>query len=338
MRIWIDLVNSPQVQVLRPIICELGARGHQFVITTRDFAQTVPLANRAGLRHTPLGAHGGSNRPRSVYVNLQRMALLVRHVKRQRIDLALSHNSYSQALAARLLGVPFVTMMDYEHHRANHVAFRVAKRVIVPEAFPNSALVRFGAQRKAVRYPGLKEEIYLAGFTPDGNFLKANGIPSDRVVFVVRPPGFWADYYQGQGDLFVALLDRLLASPEAFVVFLPRIAPQKEIVKSFSPTKVVVPDKVLDGPNLLWYADGAASAGGTMNREAAVLGTPAYSVFEGELASVDAALERQGRMTIIRKPDDLGAVRVVKKQPSTPIQHNANQVVERIVSAILEAV
>ncbi len=31
----------------------------------------------------------------------------------------ISHNSYAQALAARMLGIPFVTSMDYEHQPAN---------------------------------------------------------------------------------------------------------------------------------------------------------------------------------------------------------------------------
>lgn len=59
MRIWIDLVNSPHVLFFRPIIQELQARGHETLITTRYFAETVPLADRYGMHHTTLGFHGG---------------------------------------------------------------------------------------------------------------------------------------------------------------------------------------------------------------------------------------------------------------------------------------
>ena len=55
--------------------------------------------------------------------------------------------------------------MDYEHQPANHLAFRLASRVIVPRAFPEAALTRFGvAAAKVRRYDGIKEDVYLANF------------------------------------------------------------------------------------------------------------------------------------------------------------------------------
>src|SRR5438045_3981794 len=60
--------------------------------------------------------------------------------RRARPDVALGHGSYAQVVAARLAGVPAVTMMDYEHQPANHVSFRFAQRVIIPESFPAWAL------------------------------------------------------------------------------------------------------------------------------------------------------------------------------------------------------
>ena len=41
-------------------------------------------------------------------------------------------------------------------------------------------------------------------------------------------------------------------------------------------------------------ADALVSAGGTMNREAAVLGTPVWSIFEGPLGAVDELLVARG--------------------------------------------
>ena len=67
---------------------------------------------------------------------LNRSWQLIKFAKEKRFDLAMSHNSYSQAIAARFLGIPFVTSMDYEHQPANHLCFRLAKKVIVPEFFP----------------------------------------------------------------------------------------------------------------------------------------------------------------------------------------------------------
>src|SRR5581483_12369074 len=90
-----------------------------------------------------------------------RAAQLRAFARERRPDVALSHGSYAQLLAAAAARVPAVTMMDYEAQPANHLSFRLARRVVVPEAFPAAALRRFGARERRVRrYPGFKEELY----------------------------------------------------------------------------------------------------------------------------------------------------------------------------------
>src|SRR4051794_39126050 len=111
MKIWIDLANSPQVLFFRPIIGELERCGHQVILTTREYAQTVALADRYGLGHTVVGMHGGKSWGTLVGSNLVRAQELVRWARREGpIDLAVSHNAYSQAVAAARLRIPFVTL------------------------------------------------------------------------------------------------------------------------------------------------------------------------------------------------------------------------------------
>jgi predicted glycosyltransferase len=338
VKIWVDLVNSPQVLTLGPVMTELERRGHDLIITTRDFAQTVQLADRAGLSHTPLGKHGGANRAKAVQVNIERAIALVRFVREQRADLALSHNSYSQAVAARLVGIPFVTMMDYEHQRVNHLAFRLARRVLVPQVFPESALRACGAVRKTVRYPGLKEELYLGQFEPDPGFVQASGLPVDRPLVVLRPPGYWADYYRGGANLFSAVIGRVLAHPDAYIVFLPRIRDQSALVRDVPPDKLLVAANAVDGPNLLFHSDVVVSAGGTMNREAAILGTPAYTVFEGPLGAVDKSLVAQGRLVVLQGQLDIDRMRIEKKQTPDRLPPRRVDLTQFVTDAIMEAV
>ena len=336
MKIWVDLVNSPQVLVLRPVIDELQRRGHALVITSRAFAQTTQLADQLGLGHTPLGRHGGSSRLRAVTRNLERVALLHRFAAPASFDLALSHNSYSQGLAARLLGIPFVTMMDYEHHRANHLAFRLARRVLVPQVFPERSVRAFGACGHTVRYPGLKEDLYLADFRPTPGFRATLGVPPERVLVVLRPPATWADYYHGQGALFAAVVEALRAAPHCFVVYLPRVAAQAHLLDSLPPERVLVPPRALDGPNLLACADLVISGGGSMLREAAVLGTPAYSIFEGALGAVDAHLAAEGRLHWVRTRRDVAAI-ALEPKPTRPPRPAVPNLVPFVTTAILGA-
>src|SRR5260221_5342596 len=191
MRIWIDLANSPHVQFFRALIPEFAARGHQVEITARDFAQTVELALNAGMMPRVIGGHGGGSIAGKAGNLVGRAGALRKWARDRGFDLALSHNSYAQIAAAAALRIKAVTLMDYEHQPANHLAFRLASRVIVPRAFPAAELKKYGASAgKVKRYEGTKEDVYLADFVPDPKFaenLLRLDVASKDVLIVARP-------------------------------------------------------------------------------------------------------------------------------------------------------
>jgi predicted glycosyltransferase len=215
--------------------------------------------------------------------------------------------------------------MDYEHQPANHLAFRLASRVVVPEAFPDEALRRFGAApRKVRRYRGIKEDVYLADFEPDARFaeyLRARfRIDAARdILVVVRPPARAALYHRFENELFAGLLEDLRARPGVKVILLARGREDREAFAArFESESFHVPREAVDGANLIAAADLVVSAGGTMNREAAALGVPAASVYAGRWAAVDERLVREGRMLRISTPEDVRGLAVGKKGDTSP--------------------
>ena len=86
---------------------------------------------------------------------------------------------------------------------------------------------------------------------------------------------------------------------------LTRTAEQRAAVNELGLDHAIAPEHAQDGRSLVALADALVSAGGTMNREAAVLGTPVWSIFEGPLGGVDEQLVREGRMRILRHPEEL---------------------------------
>ncbi len=323
LQIWIDLANSPHVLFFAPIAADLRAAGHSVYLTARDFAQTLDLARLFGLEVETVGVHGGGNPLAKMFNIAGRAFALWRRARARRFDLALSHNSYAQCLAARMAGIPTVTLMDYEYQPANHLSFRLAHRVMVPETFPDRALRRYGASpRRVFRYPGLKEEVYLQDYQPDPEFpAKVRecaarfglAIAPEHVLITVRPPATMAAYHQFENPLFYDLLKHLGGRPEARLLVFPRTPVQKAQLQPRLPPNAVIPDTAFDGRHLIYFSDLVISAGGTMNREAAVLGTPVYSIFAGRLGAVDQHLIETGRMRMIRQREDIAAIRVEKK-------------------------
>lgn len=309
MRIWIDLANSPHVPFFRVLANEFLHQGHEILVTARAFAETIPLAEAAGFAPEIIGGHGGGKLAGKAGNLVQRGLALARWARGRGVDLAVSHNSYSQILAARALSLPSVTLMDYEHQPANHLGFRLASLVVVPDAFPAEALARFGASAgKVRRYHGIKEDVYLAGFETDLNFggeLSKLGISSGDILVVVRPPAIEALYHRFENELFDHLLDRLAATPEVSVVLLPRSEAQRELYAARANARLVMPPRAMDGANLIAHSDLVVSAGGTMNREAAALGIPAVSIYQGQWAAIDQQLLSEGRLQRISTLDDI---------------------------------
>jgi predicted glycosyltransferase len=317
MRIWIDLANSPHVPFFRSLVGAFVDRNHDVLITARKFAETVELAEAAGLAPEVIGGHGGGKVSGKAGNLVQRALALARWARGRKIDLALSHNSYSQILAARTLGIRAITLMDYEHQPANHLAFRFASRVIVPDSFPEDALLRYGATgAKVRRYSGIKEDVYLSDFQLDPHFggvVDELGIALSDVLVTVRPPAHEALYHRFENELFDQLLDRLLATPRVKVVLLPRNDLQRAQYGSRDAAKLIIPTRPLDGANLIAASDLVISAGGTMNREAAALGVPAASVYLGKWAAVDEKLVNQGRLLKLSTKEDLQQLPLRKK-------------------------
>src|SRR4051812_2294128 len=184
MRVWVDLTNSPHVLVMRPVIQALEARGAEVSVTARDFAQTLGLLERFGIAHEAIGRHRGRGILAKAAGLAGRSAALARWARGRRFDLALGHGSNDITVAARVLRIPSSTTFDYEWARAQHtVNCRLAQAVVVPEAIPPERLAPYGATpAKLRRYPGLKEEYYLADFEPDAGILDELGLDASAPI------------------------------------------------------------------------------------------------------------------------------------------------------------
>ncbi|MFT4035391.1 MAG: DUF354 domain-containing protein [Patulibacter sp.] len=310
MRVWIDLTNSPHVLVLRPIVEDLRARGHEVQVTARDFAQTVALAERHGLDATVIGRHRGEQLGRKAIGLASRSTALARWARRRHFDVALGHGSNDITVAAKLLGIPSATMFDYEFATVQHnVNCRLARSVVVPDAIPPQRLRRYGADGKIRSYAGLKEEYYLADLTPDPGVLDELGLDASRPIAVIRTAPDVSLYHRhpnGQVDQFADVLTKLQGQQ---AVVLPRTAQQRaELMRAGG---FIVPEQAIDAPSLIAFADLVVSAGGTMNREAVALGTPVYTTFAGTLGAVDERLIAEGRLRQLR---DAGEVTLAKRE------------------------
>ena len=308
MRIWVDLTNTAHPVVLRPLVEVLERRGHEVLLTARPLSHTLELLDDWGHAYTALGEYGGARRADKARQAARRAALMTRWGRRHGpFDAALAHGSTDLPVASRLLRVPNTTMFDYEWATAQHsLNCRLADRVLVPDAIAPERLRRYGAKgRKLVRYPGLKEEYVLHDFVADPEVPRSLGLDLAAPIAVIRTAPSYALYLGGREAALLPRLIRHLHEQDAQVVVLARNDEQRAEARATGLERVVVPDRAIESRSLVAHADVLVSAGGSMNREAAALGTPVFSMFEGRLGGVDERLIEEGRLRMLTTVEDV---------------------------------
>ncbi len=339
MRVWFDADNAPHVLIMRPLFEEVRRRGHDVHFTARDRASTCELMDLYGLPYTRVGGEYGSGMAGKVKGTLGRAAQLVRAMRDWRADVSFGHGSRALPIASWSMGVPSVTMYDYEW--VSPAIFNLCCRAILLPAVIDTVRCReAGIRVGLVRgFPGYKEELYLGPGRFDSSAVGDLRLRDDKIRVLVRPPATTAHYHNAESELILDELLALLAeSPDVQLVYVARGREQMSFLDRHRFADVVVPRKVYDGPTMVAQMDLVAGGGGTMTREAAVLGVPSCSFFRGRLGRVDEALEREGRLIMLRAVEEVRAkVRPVKK--SGPVEPpGSHELVHAIVDAILSAV
>lgn len=337
-KIWIDIDNSPHVPFFKPIMKELENRGFDIFLTARDTYQVCDLLEFHELSCKVVGRHYGKNKVLKVLGNCLRSLQLLPMAVWVRPDLAISHGSRAQILTGAVLGIPTVMMHDYEH--STKTGFVEPNWTLTPEIIPSTTMN--GRRGRTLTYPGLKEDVYIPQFQPDPSLLQKLGISPDEIVVTLRPPATEAHYHNPEADdLFVAVLELFSNHPNVRAVTLPRSAKQGAELKErwaalIASGRMIIPSSPVDGLNLIWFSDLVISGGGTMNREAAALEVPVYSIFRGKIGAVDRYLADCGRLTLLESVEDV-RTRIQLKRREKPLEMRVSRpgAINRIVEAIV---
>ena len=201
-------------------------------------------------------------------------------------------------------------------------------------------------KRGVWRYSGLKEDVYVSSFRPDSSILRKLKLKEEDIVATIRPPATEAHYHNPESEkLFFAVVEFLGSNSDVRMVILPRNEKtQRDLVyatwhKWCDEGKIIVPDQVLNGLDLIWHSDFVVSGGGTMNREAAALGVPVYSIFRGKIGAVDRYLAEKGRLILIETAEDVRSkIRPIRRLKGNEANIGDRAALKQIVTAIEEVI
>lgn len=316
-KIWIDLDNTPHVPFFLPIIEEIQARGYKVVLTARDSYQVCQLLEFHRLSCKVVGRHWGKSKIMKVAGTCLRAAQLLSVAISEKPDVAVAHGSRAQTLAALVTGIPRIAIFDYEF--ASAMGFLRPEWAFVPHLIPSS--VEISVKKQVLRYPGIKEDVYIGRLEPDSTVKDQLGLGQADLIVTVRPPATEAHYHNPEAEpLLEAALELLMSYNNSAVILLPRNERQSAVLRKrwsewIAKRRIVIPGRAVDGLNLIWFSDLVISGGGTMNREAAALGVPVYSIFRGPIGAVDKHLAETGRLKLLASKEDVRTKIVLERRP-----------------------
>jgi predicted glycosyltransferase len=336
VKIWIDIENPPQVQYLLPFCEAFEAKGGKTVITARDYGSTVEMLERVGTKAQVFGSPVGRGKLRKVAAGGLRALELQRFIARTgRADAVLAA-SRPAAVAAWRLGIPSYVIGDYEH--AHTRVYRLTGTTILyPDVIDPTAFLRQGVRAgQLIAFRGLKEDLTFAGVDIDAiDPYDLGPVPDDAVRVLFRPPSETSHYYQKASTAMARATLEQLAPTDALVVFSPREPSQTELLDGLAwrhqPITLIRPVEFV---SLLKSVDLVVCSGGTMLREAAYLGIPAYSIFRSEIGGVDRWLEQIGRAKLLAGPEDLARIELKRRGPLERLDSNPD-LLEEITTIVV---
>jgi uncharacterized protein len=329
MTIWFDFTNPPHVNFFNPLINKFVDSGSMVKCTAREFVETVDLLKLYKIDFDIYGKHGGKKKSRKIMALLDRYRLLFFNV--EKFDFSFSSN-YEAPLISWLRRKP-AFVFDDNDIAPNWLYSKFAKYVVSPKYIDQQAMYRMGIKPdQLLTYDGFKENIYIADYKPDPEFLQK--LPFHNFV-TVRPENIQATYVADGVKSIVPELITKLISNGMNVLYLPRYQSDKDMINNSD--NIFVPEKPLNGLDVCYYSQAVLTGAGSFSREAAVFGTPAVSFFAGkEFLGVDKEMFSRKLVFYSRNPDEI--IKYVKKAQKVEFNPSVSKSVQQDLYFILEKV
>ncbi len=297
------MINPSEVFFVNSITKELRNNIElYFSIRGRERSEVNSLANILNIEYKIIGKDYPNAVQKKIGLILRLFELTYKIPK---FDVSLSFGNFMSILLSKLRFVPSISFLDndlaliekglvYENFYKRIEAH--SDYIVCPSAFYTKGLIDKGAEKENIfNFNGFKENIYIADFIPDPNFL--TNLPFEEFV-TVRPEALFAAYVQ-EGSSIVPLLLKYLIKEKYNIVYLPRVESDIKYAKGLD---VFIPKKALNGVNLCYYSTAILPGSGTLAREAACMGTPSISFFQTNCYLSTKGLVNQGKIFHSRDP------------------------------------
>ncbi|MCS7111372.1 MAG: DUF354 domain-containing protein [Ignisphaera sp.] len=296
VKIWLDALTPKQAMLFGSMYHELVLHGYSALLTARNYEYTTAVLKQLGVNFVAIGGYGYDLKSKLVE-ELKRMLSLLDTI--ESFDALIAYPNPGAARVAFALQKHYIALTDSPHSEIpSRLSLPLASAVVISSCIPKKLIDQYVFEGKTyiIQYNGVDEVQWLKDFKPDKAYLKSLDLDEYSYI-VVRPPEIMASYYKN-GIVVNQLIEKIIQyfiNQGLSIVYLPRYD-HDAIISMFGGMKnFIIPSTEVGvkGPQLLYHAVASISGGGTMAREAALIGTLGISLFPQELC-VDTCLQKKG--------------------------------------------
>jgi predicted glycosyltransferase len=320
--VWLDAVTPKDSLLIYALLPALKEKGYDAIVTAKKQTQTTEVLELLDISYTCVGKYGETLKDKLVEEQKRTLEFVKLFDKIGLPKVLWTHGDVSAIRTAFGLQIPIVYSNDTPH--AIHVAKLVCPLVdwlIAPACFGKS-WSRFGISKsRIVLYDGVEEIAWLTKpFAKKPEFLEV--LSGKEQVILFRNVEYKASYFKDVKVDVWKLVEEL--SKLATVVYLPRYEEEREKLKDLK--NVLVPSKPVLTFQILPYVDLVVGSGGTICREAALMGIPTINFHFWD--TVAKYLKRK-RFPITHLMDSQKIIKLTKKILKNVEKYKINMVKAR---------
>jgi uncharacterized protein len=268
---WIDIFNGPHVHFFQKVEDFIS----NYILTAREYKPIPDLIKHYKINATVIGKHGGRSHASKLTTSSKRVMELADYILSENVDILLHKHSVEAARVAWGFGLPSISYIDNELMvPQNMLVCPLSNVLIAPISIEQYILRDFTPSHVSIlQFDGVCEVANVYNFKPEESVLKFLNLNTSKPIIVIRGEPILAAYHSKESIVKVLIKKIKFQVPDAQIIWINR---EGEIGHKLLP--------IFDARSLCFYADIVLSGGGTLTREAALLGTNAISFFEKELA------------------------------------------------------
>ncbi|MGQ4891846.1 MAG: DUF354 domain-containing protein [Candidatus Njordarchaeia archaeon] len=301
MLVWFDSNTTKHAIFFSVIGKKLSEKGYKVIHTVRRYDAIISVMKRLNEKPYIVGEYGGKTLMGKLKASVEKTINILKLFEEEDIKPGVSIH-YASPEAARIaygVGMTSIAFDDSPHSIPPlKLAVVLSNFLLTSKVFPKELFSNYIPESKIIQYYSIDEVEWVTFISPDLTVMKKLGLENENYI-IFRPEEAFASYYLEYSSgkplaMGEKIFKWILRNFKQYkILVLPRYIEQAAVLREIGGDNVIIPEEPILTIDVLPKAKMVITGGGTMAKEAALLGIPTLTYFPGMMYP-ESFLEMEG--------------------------------------------